>query len=190
MSNAAVSCSATCSRPTIGHHRRATQAPRARRRLVREDRYAEARGYLPPKMREVLDRYTAALTVAANEKLPKLRRARAWFDAAVIARYDGMELMGTEGAPDGLDSDGVYNGQASVICAIDVSQLIKDGVARGNESCGELDLIQTSVGIVDRGGCLNLLTPGRKMSPTADGIVPNSCWVEVEKWDTALEKAA
>jgi anaerobic selenocysteine-containing dehydrogenase len=84
----------------------------------------------------------------------------------------------------------VYNAQASVICAIDVSQLVKDGVARGNESCGELDLIQTSVGIVDRGGCLNLLTPGRKMSPTADGIVPNSCWVEVEKWDTTMEKAA
>ena len=63
-------------------------------------------------------------------------------------------------------------------------------MARGNESCGELDLIQTSVGMVDRGGCLNLLTPGRKMSPTADGIIPNSCWVEVEKWDTTLEKAA
>ena len=50
--------------------------------------------------------------------------------------------------------------------------------------------IQTSVGTVDRGGCLNLLTPGRKMSTTADGIIPNSCWVEVEKWDTKLEKAA
>ena len=75
----------------------------------------------------------------------------------------------------------VYNAQASVICAIDVSVLIKDGVARANESCGELDLIQTSVGLVDRGGCLNLLTPGRKMSATADGIVPNSCWVEVER---------
>jgi trimethylamine-N-oxide reductase (cytochrome c) len=84
----------------------------------------------------------------------------------------------------------VYNAQASVICAIDVSQLVKDGVARGNESCGELDLIQTSVGTVDRGGCLNLLTPGRKMSTTADGIIPNSCWVEVEKWDTTLEKTA
>jgi trimethylamine-N-oxide reductase (cytochrome c) len=84
----------------------------------------------------------------------------------------------------------VYNAQASVICAIDVSQLVKDGVARGNESCGELDLIQTSIGMVDRGGCLNLLTPGRKMSETADGIVPNSCWVEVEKWDTTMEMAA
>jgi trimethylamine-N-oxide reductase (cytochrome c) len=44
--------------------------------------------------------------------------------------------------------------------------------------------------LVDRGGCLNLLTPGGKMSPTADGIMPNTCWVEVEKWDSNLEKAA
>jgi trimethylamine-N-oxide reductase (cytochrome c) len=84
----------------------------------------------------------------------------------------------------------VYNAQASVICAVDVSQLVKAGVARGSESCAELDLIETSVGLVDRGGCLNLLTPGGKMSPTADGIMPNTCWVEVEKWDSTLEKAA
>jgi trimethylamine-N-oxide reductase (cytochrome c) len=84
----------------------------------------------------------------------------------------------------------VYNSQASVICAVDVSELVKAGVTRGNESCAELDLIETSMGLVDRGGCLNLLTPGGKMSPTADGIMPNTCWVEVEKWDSKLEKAA
>jgi trimethylamine-N-oxide reductase (cytochrome c) len=84
----------------------------------------------------------------------------------------------------------VHNAQASVICAVDVSQLVKAGVTRGNESCAELDLIETSVGLTDRGGCLNLLTPGGKMSPTADGIMPNTCWVEVEKWDSKLEKAA
>jgi trimethylamine-N-oxide reductase (cytochrome c) len=108
-------------------------------------------------------------------------------------RYWVLRLGHKDASARGLRSGDlvrVYNGQASVICAIDVSQLIKDGVARGNESCGVLDLIPTSVGIVDRGGCLNLLTPGQKMSPTADGIVPNSCWVEVEKWDTTMEKAA
>ena len=78
------------------------------RRLVREDRYAEARPYFPAKYREELDHYTAALNDAANEKLPKPRRARAWFDAAVIARESGMELMGTEGAPDGFMSGGDF----------------------------------------------------------------------------------
>jgi hypothetical protein len=78
------------------------------RRLVRADRYAEARPYLPVKYRAVLDRYNAALTKGANGKLPKQERARAWFDAAVIARYDGMEIMGTEEEPDGFSTGGAF----------------------------------------------------------------------------------
>lgn len=78
------------------------------RRLVREDRYQEARGYLPPKYREVLDHYTKALDDGANEKLPKDKRARAWFDAALIARFNGMELMGTEVEPDNFMAGGEF----------------------------------------------------------------------------------
>ena len=36
----------------------------------------------------------------ANENFPKTERAHAWFTAGWFARYDGMELMGTEVAPD------------------------------------------------------------------------------------------
>ncbi|MBL9143161.1 MAG: hypothetical protein JNM99_05705 [Verrucomicrobiaceae bacterium] len=78
------------------------------RRLVREDRYQEARGYLPPKYREVLDHYTQALDDGANEKLAKAKRARAWFDAALIARFNGMELMGTEVEPDNFMAGGEF----------------------------------------------------------------------------------
>ena len=38
-------------------------------------------------------------------------------------------------------------------------------------------------GAVDKGGCVNILTPSRMMSPNAPGMVPNSCLVEVAKWD-------
>ncbi len=78
------------------------------RRLVREDRYDEARAYLPEEQRKDLDSYIAALKAGANEKLSKPKRARAWFDAATIARYSGMELMGYEGAPDGFVSEGSF----------------------------------------------------------------------------------
>ncbi len=71
------------------------------RRLVREDRYAEARTYMPEAHIPSLDQYTAALDKAANEKLSKPDRARAWWDAAALARFKGMELMGTEVEPDG-----------------------------------------------------------------------------------------
>ena len=56
----------------------------------------------------LVNKYVAALTDGANEKLPKARRARAWFDAATIARVSGMELMGYEGAPDGFVSGGDF----------------------------------------------------------------------------------
>jgi anaerobic selenocysteine-containing dehydrogenase len=76
----------------------------------------------------------------------------------------------------------VYNGRGAVICAAVVSQLIRQGVVRAYESCAEYELVETEHGPVDLGGCLNLLTPARTMSATADGIAPNSCLVQVEKW--------
>ncbi len=78
------------------------------RRLVREDRYADAAPYMKAPYDGVLEKYVQALKAAANEKLPKAERARAWFRAAWIARYDGMELMGTEVAPDGFSSEGAF----------------------------------------------------------------------------------
>lgn len=78
------------------------------RRLVREDRYNEAARYLRPPYDRVLDHYVAALKNGANEKLPRLERSRAWFTAAWLARYDGMELMGTEGSPDGFSLGGDF----------------------------------------------------------------------------------
>jgi hypothetical protein len=78
------------------------------RRLVREDRYAEAGKYLRPPYDKVLEKYVKALQDGADNKLPKLDRARALFTAAWLARYDGMELMGTEGAPDGFAESGDF----------------------------------------------------------------------------------
>jgi hypothetical protein len=78
------------------------------RRLVREDRYAEAGQYLPPPYDKILEKYVKALHDGADNKLPKVERARALFTAAWLARYDGMELMGTEGAPDGFAERGNF----------------------------------------------------------------------------------
>jgi hypothetical protein len=78
------------------------------RRLAREDRYAEAVQYLRPPYDKILEKYVNALHDGADNKLPKLDRARALFTAAWLARHDGMELMGTEGAPDGFVEDGMF----------------------------------------------------------------------------------
>jgi len=78
------------------------------RRLVREDRYAEAATYLLSPYEKIVQKYAQALKDGANEKLPKKQRATAWSTAAWLARFDGMELMGTEVAPDGFVSGGDF----------------------------------------------------------------------------------
>src|SRR5581483_11004492 len=78
------------------------------RRLVREDRYPEAAGYLPPEYAKLLAKYVAALKDGANPAASKSDRAAGWSTAAWIARHDGMELMGTEVSPDGFDSSGDF----------------------------------------------------------------------------------
>jgi hypothetical protein len=70
------------------------------RRLVREDRYEAAARYLTPPYDKLLQTYVKSLKNGADTKLSKADRAQAWFTAAWLARYDGMELMGTEVAPD------------------------------------------------------------------------------------------
>ncbi|HEV7405347.1 MAG TPA: hypothetical protein VGO11_20555, partial [Chthoniobacteraceae bacterium] len=78
------------------------------RRLVRADRYAEAAPYLPAPYDKVLATYAKALDDGANPKLEKAVRARAWFAAAWIARHDGLEIMGTEVAPDVFIAEGEF----------------------------------------------------------------------------------
>jgi hypothetical protein len=78
------------------------------RRLVREHRYADAARYLPSPYDKILENYANALKEGANGNLPKEKRAHGWFTAAWLARYDGMELMGTEVAPDGFAEDGQF----------------------------------------------------------------------------------
>jgi trimethylamine-N-oxide reductase (cytochrome c) len=77
----------------------------------------------------------------------------------------------------------VFNRRAAVLCAVDVSPIVVQGTVKAYESCAEYDPIQTPDGVVDRGGCLNLLTPSRSITSTADGIAPNSCLVEVRRWE-------
>ena len=69
------------------------------RRLGRLERYDEARRYLPEGLRPRLDELTAALAV---------RDAASLWRAAQIMRHHGMELIGTELAPDWHLHDGDY----------------------------------------------------------------------------------
>ena len=57
---------------------------------------------------KVVQKYATALKDGADTSLTKEQRAKAYFNAAWLARYDGMELMGTEVSPDGFDFGGDF----------------------------------------------------------------------------------
>jgi len=86
----------------------------------------------------------------------------------------------------------VFNDRGSVICAADVSPLIAIGVVKAFESAAILDIIDHPIyGRVDRGGCVNLLTPKRNQVKGTSGMACNSCLVEIEGWtDTTAFAAA
>ena len=70
------------------------------RRLTRELRSHEARNYFPTNLQARFDELVVALNAGWTESSPAAQRALALFAAAKIARADGMELLGTELAPD------------------------------------------------------------------------------------------
>jgi len=70
------------------------------RRLTREMRSREARDYYPAVWQPKFEELVVALDEGWNESLPAEQRAKALFASAKIARTNGMELLGTELAPD------------------------------------------------------------------------------------------
>lgn len=76
------------------------------RRLIRASRGAEARPYVDAEMAEVFERMLAGLQRGEDESLPKIERAKGWWDAAQIIRTNGLELVATEVEPDWAASGG------------------------------------------------------------------------------------
>ncbi len=79
------------------------------RRLTRELRSREAREYFPKQLQASFDELVVALNAGWNEGSPAAQRAQALFVAAKIARTNGMELLGTELAPDWHINDGEFD---------------------------------------------------------------------------------
>ncbi len=69
------------------------------RRLMREQRFDVAAAYFDDAAtREQAERYIAARK--STGAWTRVAQARAWFEAAEVARWHGMEIMGYEGDPD------------------------------------------------------------------------------------------
>ncbi len=78
------------------------------RRLLREGRFDESLAYFDqPEIRAAAERYVAARNNTGA--WTRVGQARAWFEAAEVARWHGMEIMGFEGDPDYFIWGGSYD---------------------------------------------------------------------------------
>lgn len=78
----------------------------------------------------------------------------------------------------------LYNDRAGVLCAAVLTERVRQGIVHSPVSSAKYDPLEPgNPHSVDRGGCVALLTPGRMMSQNVAGMAPNSCLIEVEKWN-------
>jgi anaerobic selenocysteine-containing dehydrogenase len=79
-----------------------------------------------------------------------------------------------------------FNDRGSVILAAQLTERLPPGTVHSAESCADYLPLGTPGESSDTAGCINLLTSKRFITPTSTGQAPNSCLVQVERWDGAL----
>jgi trimethylamine-N-oxide reductase (cytochrome c) len=78
----------------------------------------------------------------------------------------------------------LYNDRAQVLCIAHVTERVRPGVVHAYEASAKYDpLTPGDHHAVDKGGCVNLLTPDRFMSKNVPGFAPNSCLIEIARWE-------
>jgi len=81
----------------------------------------------------------------------------------------------------------VFNERGTVICAAQITERVPSGIVHSYESSANYDPVGKPGESADRGGCINLLTPGRYISKNACGMAANSCLVDVVKHEGAIK---
>ena len=87
----------------------------------------------------------------------------------------------------GHDLVKVFNDRGAVICAAVPTQRLPRGVCHGYESSASYDPMGEPGKSVDRGGCLNLLTPERSQTKSTHALAGANSLVQVELWDGRIE---
>jgi trimethylamine-N-oxide reductase (cytochrome c) len=81
----------------------------------------------------------------------------------------------------------VYNDRGAVICAALPTQRLPRGVCHGYESSAVYAPMGEPGRSVDRGGCLNLLTPHKTQTRSTHSLAGAQSIVQVELWDGRTE---
>jgi len=81
----------------------------------------------------------------------------------------------------------IYNDRGAVICAALPTQRLPRGVCHGYESSAVYEPMGELGKSVDRGGCLNLLTPERTQTKMTHSLAGANALVQVVLWDGRIE---
>ena len=84
----------------------------------------------------------------------------------------------------------VHNNRGAVICAAFPTNRLRAGIVHGYESCAIYDPLGEPGYSVDRGGCLNQLTPKRTQAKQTHSMATSAALVEIELWDGETELTA
>ena len=81
----------------------------------------------------------------------------------------------------------VFNDRGAVICAALPTERLPRGVCHGYESAAIYEPMGEPGKSVDRGGCLNLLTPERTQTKSTHSLAGANSLVQIEVWDRRIE---
>ena len=77
-----------------------------------------------------------------------------------------------------------YNDRGAVLGVAVITERVRPGTVHTYQAGAKYDPIEPGKpGSIDKGGCVNLLTPSRMVSKNAPGMANNSCLVEITKWE-------
>ena len=78
----------------------------------------------------------------------------------------------------------LFNERASVLCSAVVTERVRPGVAHSYISSGKYEPLEPgNPDSTDKAGCVAMLTPGRLMAKKVAAFAPNSCLIQIEKWN-------
>ncbi len=77
----------------------------------------------------------------------------------------------------------LYNDRGAVVCAAQITNRLMPGVVHCRQAAARYDPMGKPGYSVDRGGCINNLTPARSQSLKTHSAAYNACLIEVAKWN-------
>jgi molybdopterin guanine dinucleotide-containing S/N-oxide reductase-like protein len=78
----------------------------------------------------------------------------------------------------------MYNDRGAVLGIARVTERMRPGIIHSYQASAKYDPLEPGKpGSIDKGGCVNLLSPSRMLSKNAFGQANNSCMVEISKWE-------